>query len=439
VTNSPISVCGQDLVWHLRPNPFLSPIAVNLHLHKQICTLIPPKLSDYNYPLPEDRIAMHPLPERDAAKMMVYPGEAKDIVHTQFRNLADYLPADTLLILNDTRVVHARLLFQRHTGALVEVFCLHPVAPYTEMNLAMQVTSTTTWECMAGNQRRWKTGETLTMPMGNEGKLFAKLLEKKGREVIVEFSWEPTGMSWAQVLEKAGKMPLPPYIHREADAQDEEEYQTVFAKEQGAVAAPTAGLHITDVLLKKLTDKGIDTAYVTLHVGAGTFQPVEHENVLEHPMHKEQLMFSRELIEKLASDNKTVVALGTTAMRALESLYWFGHQLETAPNTESFFVRKLQPYEPGETITLTRAMQNILGWLNKHNKTTLTGETEIFIFPSYTFRVCNGLITNFHQPQSTLLMLVSAFIGEDWKKMYRIALENDYRFLSYGDGMLLMR
>jgi len=380
---------------------------------------------------------MQPLSERDAAKMMVY-NSSRIITHSHFKDLGQYLPKNTLLVLNDTRVVHARLLFQRATGAQVEVFCLHPISPFHEMNLAMQVKGATTWECLAGSQKRWKEAEVLTMHTVSGETLNAKLVEKKGREVIVEFSWQPEHLSWADILEHAGKMPLPPYIHRNANEEDEREYQTVFARNNGAVAAPTAGLHFTDNLLNQLRSKGIETANVTLHVGAGTFQPVEHENVLEHPMHREQMIFEKALIHKLSSEDHYVIAAGTTGLRALESLYWFGHSLHRNPDTDHFFVSKLQPYENEESITLSQSMQNILTWMKEKGLESLNGETEIFIFPGYKFRVCKGLITNFHQPQSTLLMLVSAFIGEDWKNIYKIALETDYRFLSYGDGMLLL-
>jgi len=402
------------------------------------------KLSDYNYLLPEDRIATHPLLERDAAKMLVY-NQIGNITHSSFKILPDYLPENTLMVLNDTKVVHARLLFQRDSGAQIEVFCLHPIVPFHEMNLAMQVQSSTTWECMAGNQKRWKIGETGTLIIAGLAivKHFVEAHKQKilvtSREVIVEFAWEPANQTWAKILEMAGKMPLPPYIHREADLQDETEYQTVFAKQEGAVAAPTAGLHFTEILLEKLRTKGIKTETVTLHVGAGTFQPVEHENVLEHPMHREQMVFERPLIEKLSSDNYYVIAAGTTSLRALESLYWFGNQLQNQPDPSHFWVGKLQPYEKEETVSLEQSMNNILKWMDDNMLGTLNGETEIFIFPGYEFKVCKGLITNFHLPQSTLLMLVSAIIGDDWKKIYELALEKDYRFLSYGDGMLLLR
>jgi len=397
-----------------------------------------PHLSDYDYVLPKEKIAIHPLKERDLAKMLVYDIN-QNLIHSQFSKIGDYLPQNTLLVLNDTRVIHARLLFRKESGSKIEVFCLHPVSPFTEISLAMQVQESTTWQCMAGNQRKWKIGETLEMPLNDKGTLRATLVEKMGRAVIVNFSWTPAELAFSAVLEIAGKMPLPPYIHREAEAEDETEYQTVFAKNDGAVAAPTAGLHFTENLLHDLKAKGVETDYVTLHVGSGTFQPVAHENVLEHPMHREQVIFSKELIEKILSDRYQIIATGTTVLRALESLYWFGNELETHLEISEFFIEKLQPYQSGMKISLQKSMQNILNWMDHKHIDTLHGETEIFIFPPYKLMICNALITNFHLPKSTLLMLVAAFIGDDWKKIYELALENDYRFLSYGDGMLLFR
>ena len=397
-----------------------------------------PQLSDFDYELPEDRIAIHPLDQRDMAKMLVY-NPAHTMTHSQFRNLGDFLPENSLLVLNDTRVIHARLLFRKNSGSRIEVFCLHPVSPHSDINLAMQAKGESTWQCMAGNQRKWKEGETLEMPFGTHGLLQATLIEKMGRAVIVKFSWTPAALSWSAVLEQAGKMPLPPYIHREAETIDEDEYQTVFAKHEGAVAAPTASLHFTDNLLENLKNQGVKIEYLTLHVSSGTFQPVAHENVLEHPMHREQIVFSKTLIEKILSGKHNIIAAGTTVLRALESLYWFGNELETKPETEFFFVHKLQPYQHSSNISLEKSLQNILDWMQIRGIDTLNGETEIFVFPAYTFMVCKGLITNFHLPKSTLLMLIAAFIGDDWKKIYNMALEKDYRFLSYGDGMILLR
>jgi len=411
-----------------------------------------PKLSDYDYALPENRIAIHPLKDRDSAKMIIYDTDGA-LIHSQFSEIKNYLPKNSLLVLNDTRVIHARLLFGKESGSRIEVFCLHPVSPFTEISLAMKVQGIAVWQCMAGNQRKWKIGEMLKMPLNDGGELRATLVEKMGRAVVVNFSWEPAELSFAKVLEVAGKMPLPPYIHRETEVADEQDYQTVFAKNDGAVAAPTAGLHFTENLLNDLRNNDVETEYVTLHVGSGTFQPVEHENVLEHPMHREQVMYSIALIEKILSGNYKITATGTTVLRALESLYWFGNELESNLETKDFFIDKLQPYQstvishqssvthnqPGSQVTLKKSMQNVLDWMNKNGIDILHGETEIFIFPPYKFMVCDALITNFHLPKSTLLMLVAAFIGDDWKKIYEVALEKDYRFLSYGDGMLLIR
>ena len=400
--------------------------------------MLSPKLSNYDYILPEDRIAIHPLKDRDSAKMLVYDAKG-NLTHSKFSKIGDYLPKNSLLVLNDTRVIHARLLFRKESGSKIEVFCLHPITPFAEISLAMQVQGATTWQCMAGNQRKWKINETLEMSLNDRGKLCATLMEKMGRAVVVNFSWEPAELSFSEVLEITGKMPLPPYIHREAEVDDERDYQTVFAKNDGAVAAPTAGLHFTENLLNDLRNHGVETEYVTLHVGSGTFQPVEHENVLEHPMHREQVMYSRGLIEKILSGDFKIIATGTTVLRALESLYWFGSELESNPETSEFFIGKLQPYKSVSRISLQKSIQNVLYWMNKKGMNILHGETEIFIFPPYKFMVCHALITNFHLPKSTLLMLVAAFIGDDWKKIYEVALESDYRFLSYGDGMVLIR
>ena len=398
----------------------------------------PYRLENYDYPLPAEQIAEHPLAQRDEARLLLY--KEGRISHHVFKELSHLLPDDALLVFNETKVVQARLHFQRSTGAMIEIFCLKPLAPYKEISQAMQVKGETTWECMAGNSRRWKEGELLTLQAVGL-RLQAELIEKTGREVKVRFSWEPAQLGWNQVLELAGKVPLPPYIHREATDEDKREYQTVFARNEGAVAAPTASLHFTDELINAITSKGVQIEKLTLHVGAGTFQPVEHEDVREHPMHNEQVIYDKSLIEKLANYPGKIVAAGTTSMRALESLYWFGQKLETATDIDAFFVQKLDPYqeEVGKTISREKAMQNILAWMQTRKISQLWGQTEIMIMPGYDFKMCDGLITNFHQPQSTLLMLIAAFIGDDWKKLYQEALSAGYRFLSYGDGSLLWR
>jgi S-adenosylmethionine:tRNA ribosyltransferase-isomerase len=393
-------------------------------------------IGQYDYALPEESIAIYPLEERDSAKMLVY--EQGRISHSIFKELPTYLPAESLLVFNNTRVVRARLFFRRSTGALIEVFCLKPLGPHKEISLAMKQKESAVWECMAGNQKRWKEGETLSLDFG-AGVLNATLKKKIGREVEVEFRWSPPEMTFSEVLEHAGKIPLPPYIHREATEKDEEEYQTVYAKEGGAVAAPTAGLHFTDELIGRVKEAGAETLDITLHVSAGTFQPVEEADVRNHKMHDEQIIFTRASIQSLAESNRKIIAVGTTAMRALESLYWFGVKIENE-GADEFFIEKLYPYSKNlQPLPRQESLSAILKWMEEKGIEELWGHTEIMIMPGYSFRMCEGLITNFHLPKSTLLMLIAAFIGDDWKRIYEEALSNNYRFLSYGDGSLLLR
>ena len=291
-------------------------------------------IKDYNYELPEERIATYPLAERSASKLLVY--RKGDISHRHFYELPDMLDGDYFLVRNITKVVQARLLFTRKTSGIVEVFCLEPLMPYTEMSLAMQQKGWCVWKCMAKKLKRWKQGEKLYIPLPPYGKLEAELLNRDGKFCEVKFSWEPENHTWAQVLELAGKVPLPPYIHRDAEEKDKDTYQTTYAREDGAVAAPTAGLHFTPEIEKKLLEKGVEIGEVTLHVSAGTFQAVEEENALEHPMHREQIVFEKELIEKLANTDKKIIAVGTTSLRALESLYWFGVSLTSPPSPLTF-------------------------------------------------------------------------------------------------------
>ena len=428
-----------------------------------------PNLDEYIYALPEDRIALHPLAQRDAAKLLVYKNG--NIAHRHFTDLPEELPDDAIVLFNDTKVIRARLFFRRENlsgeaGAQIEILCLEPLKPYTEMGLAMQATSGVVWECMAGNQKRWKKDETIRLELPGKLTLFAKLLEKKGRLAEVKFTWEPANLRWAEVLELAGHIPLPPYIHRADAPEDAADYQTVYSAHPGAVAAPTAGLHFSEAVLKEMDAKGIERLSLTLHVGAGTFQPVEETDVLNHPMHREQILFTKDFIQSLANNKRRkIIAAGTTSLRAVESLYWFGVQVINDKSISDFFIPKLYPYgltpaifsgnehrsapllkergksELGNSYlpSASDSFKTILQWMEKRKLNELHGYTEIFIFPGYLFRVCDGLITNFHQPGSTLLMLVSAFIGGDWKKVYEEALQNNYRFLSYGDGSLLMR
>jgi S-adenosylmethionine:tRNA ribosyltransferase-isomerase len=398
---------------------------------------MPLSLSDFSYHLPEDRIAQHPLPVRDEARLLVY--HAGHIKHSIFRAAPDFIPPDSLLIFNDTQVVQARLFFQRDTGSVIEVFCLKPIEPYVEMSQAMQAGAATIWECMVGNARKWKENVTLEKSLENGITLRATLLSKDGRYGKVHFEWEPGNITWSHILEIAGRIPLPPYINRELEENDKDEYQTVYAKHEGAVAAPTAGLHFTDGLIEKIKAGGTAIGWVTLHVSAGTFQPIENENVLEHPMHNEQVVVSRETIEKLAG-SKNVISVGTTSARTLESLYWFGHKLLAHGDAEEFFIEKLYPYNHLKDWLPSQeeSMHAILNWMDSRELSQLWGRTEIFIFPGYQYHICKGLFTNFHLPQSTLILLVAALIGKDWKKVYDEALKENYRFLSYGDGSLLI-
>jgi S-adenosylmethionine:tRNA ribosyltransferase-isomerase len=393
-------------------------------------------LSDYEYTLPEERIAKFPLEKRDASKLLHYR-EGK-IKHFHFYDVPELLPADTLLVYNDTKVIPARLIFQRETGAKIEIFLLQPVAPTTVIPEIMLAKHPVTWETMIGNAKKWKDGEILKGQVqlkGQEVVLSAKLIDREMKRV--EFSWDNSGVAFVDLVEASGEVPLPPYLNRKPNEEDKSRYQTVYSKKEGAVAAPTAGLHFTDEVFEKLRAKGIREAEVTLHVSAGTFQPITAKNVLEHPMHSEQIQVSRETIEKLLKEKGKIVAVGTTSIRTLESLFWYGVKL-VEEKGEELFVPKLFPYEKRERIpSKVEALSAILNLMDKTGTDTVMGNTEIFIFPGYRYQIVNGLITNFHQPGSTLILLIATILGEDWKKVYQEALEKDYRFLSYGDSSLL--
>ena len=399
-------------------------------------------LSAYNYELPEDRIAQYPLEKRDEARMLVY--RQGQISHNRFYQLPDLLPANSLLFFNDTRVFHARLLFQKESGANLEVFCLEPVEKHREINLVMWDEEQVEWYCMVRNLKKWPDGEVLLQKKKVDGqmvKLYAKLLERSGQQNHVRFSWRPKDLSFNRVLEIFGEVPLPPYIEREPGAADEEAYQTVFANRSGAVAAPTAGLHFTEELMEALTDRGVQQDYLTLHVGAGTFQPVQTEQVTKHPMHEEQLLIRRENLHHLQQQlANPVIAVGTTALRALESLYWYGVKLSMPEGGREFFIPKLLPYEvaAADLPSVTESLAAVEREMQLREADQIAGYTELFILPSYQFKLVDGLITNFHMPKSSLLLLVSAFVGEDWWSIYQEALNHDYRFLSYGDGSLLL-
>lgn len=397
-------------------------------------------IAEFDYDLPEDRIARFPLAERDASRLLVYRSGV--ITHQRFSSLVDELPEDTLLVFNNTRVIPARLHFQRATGAQIELFLLQPVEPSPVIPVVMEETQSCVWECMIGNRKRWKTGEVLRKELEIEGTLVtlsAELIDAETSQV--RLSWT-NAFRFVDVVQAIGKIPLPPYLKRDAEASDLETYQTVYSEKQGAVAAPTAGLHFTDRVFKALDAKGIQREFLTLHVGAGTFQPVKTENALEHKMHGEQLVITQANLEHLLPFSR-IIPVGTTSMRSLESMYWLGVQVMKGENqslSTGFSIDQFihQEYVEAELPSTKEALEAILKQMKQENREEIVGETQIMIFPGYRFRVCQGLVTNFHQPGSTLLLLIAALIGEDWKRMYGEALSSAYRFLSYGDSSLLL-
>ncbi|MEP0713273.1 MAG: S-adenosylmethionine:tRNA ribosyltransferase-isomerase, partial [Algoriphagus sp.] len=352
--------------------------------------------------------------------------------------IPDLLPADTLLVYNDTKVIPARLIFQRETGARIEIFLLQPTSPTTVIPEIMLAKHPVVWETMIGNAKKWKDGEVLYGQIPFEGStitLQAKLIDRETRKV--EFTWDNTDVAFVDVVEASGEVPLPPYLNRKPIEEDKSRYQTVYSSKEGAVAAPTAGLHFTSEVFERLRNKGIKEAQVTLHVSAGTFQPIKASQVTDHPMHSEQIHVNRETVEKILLDLEHVVAVGTTSVRTLESLYWYGVKLLEKKGTE-LKIDKLFPYEVREILPSAKASYGaILSYMKEMELDTIMGTTEIFIFPGYEFKIVKGLITNFHQPGSTLILLIATILGEDWKRVYGEALENDYRFLSYGDSSLL--
>lgn len=379
-------------------------------------------LKDYHYSLPEEKIAKFPLKDRSSSKLLVY--QSGDITHRQFKHLGEYLPDESLLVFNDTKVIPARIIFQRPTGARIEVFLLEPLEPANyEQNMSAQ--GECTWHCMIGNAKRWKDDELVVPEIG---------LRATRNESQVNLRWD-NSLSFSEILEKAGKIPLPPYINREVDEADKDTYQTVYSKHEGAVAAPTAGLHFTDELLESLKNKGVQEDFLTLHVSAGTFQPIKADKVQEHRMHREQIIVTKSNVQNLLTSG-TVIPVGTTSMRTLESLYWYGVKLING--STDFFIPKLFPYQHETVPSRDESLKAVFDFMESSKTDHLIGHTEIFIFPGYDFKICRGLITNFHLPGSTLILLVAALIGSDWKEVYNEALTNDYRFLSYGDSSLLV-
>ncbi len=393
------------------------------------------RIEEYDYALPEDRIAKLPLEERDQSKLLLY--QNSNISHAIFKNLPEYLPESALLVFNDTKVIHARLHFTLESGVQIEVLCLEPLSPH-DYQQNFSSTQAVRWKCLIGNNRKWKKGDLVKRVASV--RLTAKRIQRLEDAFEVEFSWDDPNLAFGELLAQAGIIPLPPYLNRANVASDEERYQTIYAREQGSVAAPTAGLHFTDAVFEDLDKKGIERLFVTLHVGAGTFKPVKSETMAEHHMHEESVFVQKSLIEKLLAARQAgrpVIAVGTTSMRTLESLYWFGALL--AQNADaSFDIPQWVPYESHTEVDTITALHFILNYLKIKQKETLEGVTQLIIAPGYDFKIVDGLITNFHQPKSTLLLLVSALVGEDWRWIYDYALANDFRFLSYGDSSLLL-
>ena len=403
-------------------------------------------IADFNYPLPDERIAKYPLAERDHSKLLVYRNG--QVSEDRFYNVGDYIAPDSLLIYNNTRVIQARLKFHKSTGARIEVFCLEPLKP-SDYQLSLSSTTGCTWKCMVGNAKKWHD-EALDLEIRNE-KLQITLRAYKeqvlGNTYAVRFEWNDNQLSFAEILDAAGELPIPPYLNRKTEESDKTTYQTVYSRIKGSVAAPTAGLHFTDQVLNDLRQRGIETDEVTLHVGAGTFLPVKTADANKHTMHTEIIAVPKTTIQHIIAKLGKIVAVGTTSMRTLESLYFIGKQFaeDKMGNgqraIDSIHVDQFEPYEPTSTPmpSVQEALQAIVDYLEATGQQTLHAETQIMIKPGYRFRLVDQLITNFHQPQSTLLLLVSAFLNGDWKNIYNYALSHDFRFLSYGDSSILTR
>ena len=406
------------------------------------------RIADYSYDLPAGSIAYHPLAERDASRLLIYKaGELREDI---YRNIAQHLPDGALLVFNNTRVVEARIVFQKLTGGQIEIFCLEPPADYGGIAAALTQTGRVRWKCLIGGASKWKPGQVLKkeLPLTGTGGpggivLEARWIERLEGSFLIELSWAPAGLTFAELLHYAGLVPLPPYIHRTVEAADSERYQTVYARHDGSVAAPTAGLHFTEAIFQQLEDLGIHRTFVTLHVGAGTFLPVKSATLGEHPMHIEFIavpaMVIREVVERLQAGGP-VLAIGTTSARTLESLYWLGVKatLNASVTIDDLVVHQWDAYAFSEEVTVVEALTALLTWLERRGLVELVTTTQLLIVPGYRWKIARGLVTNFHQPESTLLLLIASLIGEDWRKMYRYALDGGFRFLSYGDGCLLL-
>jgi S-adenosylmethionine:tRNA ribosyltransferase-isomerase len=418
------------------------------------------RIADYSYDLPEGSIAYYPLAERDASLLLVYRrGELHEDI---YRNIAGYLPEGSLLVFNNTRVVEARIIFQKPTGGQIEIFCLEPPAEYGGIAAALTQTGSVRWKCLIGGASKWKSGQVLRKELaaaadGTSAEnpaailLEARWVRRMEGAFLIELSWTPAELTFAELLHRAGGIPLPPYIHRDVEVTDSERYQTVYARHDGSVAAPTAGLHFTETIFQQLEERHIQRTFVTLHVGAGTFLPVKAATLGEHPMHVEFIAVLSPMILELAEQlqtGKPVIAVGTTSARTLESLYWLGVKAaaDAAISADDLVVHQWDAYAPhevsanggGAAMGAVGALQALLAWMERRGMNELVTTTQLLITPGYTWKIVAGLVTNFHQPESTLLLLIASLIGEDWRGMYAYALKNGFRFLSYGDGCLLL-
>ncbi len=394
---------------------------------------------DYTYYLPDDRIAKYPLEQRDQSKLLIYKdGVIKNDVYL---NLDEHLPSDSLLVFNKTKVVEARLLFTKSTGGVIEIFCLEPHEQYADITTAMLQKQKVWWKCLIGGASKWKHGMILTKQV-DDITLEASIIDRNTETFTIELSWN-NEFSFAEVLHKTGAIPLPPYLNRAVEEGDKERYQTIYAKEHGSVAAPTAGLHFTERIFNKLQKKNISSSFVTLHVGAGTFKPVKAEKMQDHKMHAEFIDVELSFIENLIQNiDKPIIVVGTTSLRTIESLYWIGLKIRNKKleiRNEEIVVNQWDAYETEPNVSVKESLEAIIIWMKQNNMQRLITKTQIIIAPGYNLKIAKGLITNFHQPQSTLLLLVAAIVGDDWKNIYQFAMKNNFRFLSFGDGSLLWK
>ena len=399
-------------------------------------------INDYDYSLPEDNIAKYPMDSRDESKLLLR--QNGKLSHDIFKNICNYLPSDSLIVFNNTRVINARLLFEKETGSKIEIFCLEPAKP-VDYSMALSANDTCSWKCMVGNNKKWKSGIlSLNLKINNSCfQLTANRIANQGNTFEIQFSWNNTDFTFAEILENTGNIPIPPYLNRSSEDIDKNRYQTIYGKNRGSVAAPTAGLHFTDKVFADLGQKSISREEITLHVGAGTFQPVKATSITEHEMHTEHFFVTQGNLKQIIKFCGNITAVGTTTVRTLESLFQIAVQIDKSPNktVNYFFVNQWDAYAQKNEITTEekkQMLENLLNWMISRNISQLNCATQIMIVPGYIFRLTNRLITNFHQPKSTLLLLLAAFTGDSWKDSYRYAMENNFRFLSYGDSCLFL-